>query len=287
MNIRTFAFVFAAALPALADSTVSPAARFSYGGNIGWLNGRHDQPFAPSGLVVSEYTITGRAYGANIGWIGFGVTPAGGVRFSQFAGDTGVNHDGTGNLSGWAYGANVGWISFNWAAPVSPNRPQVDLSTGAFSGYAYGANIGWINLATLTTQSIAAPDTDGDQMADAWEREHFGNLTTAALGTDADGDGASDVAEYTAMTAPNNSSDFFKIVSQFYDVTMTTVVLQFTTTQHRRYRLQWSPDLATWVNDATHGIFAPDPGATTTRAVTFPSGAKRFFRAIAIKPLQN
>lgn len=271
-----------------ADSTISPANPFSYGANVGWVNNKHDQPSAPGGLVVSEFTVSGYAYGANIGWIFFGASsPANGVRYTNVAADTGVNHDGSGNFSGYAYSANAGWISFGWAGTGSPDRPRISLATGAFSGYAYGANIGWLNLATLTTASIAAPDTDGDGIADAWETEHFGNLTTADATSDHDGDGASDRAEYQAMTDPADGQSYFRIVSQTINAGMTNATIVFTSHSSRRYRLQWTPDLTTWLTDTSLGIFSADPGPTTTRTINFPTGAKRFFRAVSVLPLQN
>jgi hypothetical protein len=39
-------------------------------------------------------------------------------------------------------------------------------------------------------------DTDGDHIPDAWEYRYFGNLTTAGIGTDFDGDGLTDLREY-------------------------------------------------------------------------------------------
>ncbi len=285
-RFTALAFVLAAAPGVIADSTISPANPYSFSANVGWLNNKHDQPSAPAGLVVSEYTVQGYAYGANIGWIRFGVSsPANGVRYSNAAGDTGVNHNGTGDLSGYAYGANVGWISFN-ASPSSPDRPRVNLANGTFAGYAYGANIGWVNLAMLATSTISAPDTDADGIADAWEIEHFSNLTTAKATSDSDGDGATDLTEYTAMSDPSDATKFFKITSQTLDAGMAKMTLVFTTNGARLYRLQWSPDLAVWVNDAS-GIQKPDAGPTTTKFITFPAGSQRFFRVIAIKPLQN
>jgi hypothetical protein len=45
-------------------------------------------------------------------------------------------------------------------------------------------------------------DSDADQMADVWELEHFGNLTAATAGTDADHDGQTDRDEFLTGTHP-------------------------------------------------------------------------------------
>lgn len=53
---------------------------------------------------------------------------------------------------------------------------------------------------TITVNNIN-PDDDGDGMDDAWEMLHFGNLTQIAT-TDFDGDGYSNLQEYTQGTNP-------------------------------------------------------------------------------------
>jgi hypothetical protein len=53
-----------------------------------------------------------------------------------------------------------------------------------------------------------ANDTDGDEMHDQWELEHFGGLDKSDGKGDADGDRYSDLLEYQYDTDPNNSDDF-------------------------------------------------------------------------------
>lgn len=48
-------------------------------------------------------------------------------------------------------------------------------------------------------------DSDADHLADAWEMEHFGDLSRDGSG-DADGDGYTDAQEYEAGTDPNNDA---------------------------------------------------------------------------------
>ena len=82
----------------------------------------------------------------------------------------------------------------------------------ATSKFAYGANTGWINLGTgdLDTDTMACPDTNTDNISDAWEFQKFGNLSLAGIGTDKDGDGQTDAAD----TDPNSAGDHLRIVSQ-------------------------------------------------------------------------
>ena len=278
----------------LADSTINATHKYAYAANAGWINLRHDQPSPPGGVVFGEYVLSGNAYGANFGWINFGNgTPANGVRYqNNSATDFGVNHDGLGNLSGYAHGANIGWINFGWN-PGHADRPRVNLATGSFSGYAYGANFGWISLDTihsdLKTDAMRCTDADSDGITDEWEMDNFGNLTTATLTSNADGDCSSDKLEYLSGTDPGNDADYLGIVSSTWNGTFTAATVVFTTKATRFYRLQISDSLGiapdTWV-DSDLGVITPDAGATTTRLVTWPGAARKFVRVVPVKPLQ-
>jgi len=288
LTLRLTAALLALATSASAQSTINSTHKYAYGANTGWLNFR---PSAVDGVVVGEAFLAGNIYAANFGWIRLGAgTPANGHTYTNASGsDFGVNHDGTGTLTGYGYSGNIGWVNFGWARANDPNRPHFDLLTGQFSGYAYSANTGWINLAgNLTTDTLANPDTDGDGMADAWEIEKFGNLTTAGIGTDKDKDGQSDAAEYAADTDPNNAAEYLRIISQNYNAGVTQVTLTFTTRPTRTYRIQTSNNLPNggadgWV--ASGAVFLADPGTTTTKTLSFPGGPRRFFRVVAQKPL--
>lgn len=271
-----------------ADSTISATFKHAYSANAGWLNLRPDQPASPNGVVFGGSFLSGHAFGVNVGWIDFGDgSPANGFAYqNDSATDYGVNHDGAGNLGGMAYGANVGWINFGWAAPVSPNRPRVNLLTGTFSGYAYSVNLGWINLGggSLVTTAMRVTDSDSDGIDDAWERSHFPDLTTATAASDTDKDGVSDLAEYRAGTEPDDATDYLKVASTTFSGGNTQATVTFTSDPSRLYRIETCDDLVSWQNSA-HGTFAPDPGTTTTRIVTWTGNDRRFIRAVAVRPL--
>ncbi len=277
-----------------ADTTINESDKFSYSANAGWLNWRHQQPTESDGVVFGHYFLSGYAYAANFGWVFFGNgKPANGIRYGNISdSDSGVNHDGGGNLSGYAYAANVGWINFQWnLSPTDPNRPRVNLTTGAFEGYAYGANIGWISLGngSLITDAMSILDQDEDEIADPWELEHFGNLKSASPTSNADGDGLSDYGEYLADTDPHLPQSYLDIISYLILGDGSKVTIEFTTTSHRRYRLQWSNQLGIGVDkwvESGFGLIIPDPGATTTRTVSSPLATRRFIRVVPTLPLQ-
>lgn len=276
-------------VPARADSTIDPAHPYAYGANLGWVNARGD---GTNGAIIGQSFCTGCLWSANAGWLDLGRGPTNGWRYGNAAADDwGVNHDGEGRLSGCAYGANVGWVVFE----QTHGSPKVDLRTGVLSGFAWGANIGWIGLsnllASVRTETLdPGPDTDHDQLADAYEYG-FTNVLTALSGLDghdADGDGVTDLAEAAADTDPLDGLDYLRIVS--LKVAGRTNWVAWTARPTRLYRLEATNTLrgisGIW-EDAGGGLIGPpaaSPFETIISGVTAPC---RFYRVRAIVPLSD
>lgn len=286
-TLLTSSLVVALAVSALGQSTINPTHRHAWGANVGWLDWRVD---GAHGAVVGQFVCSGYLWAANAGWIHLGSgAPANGIRYQNTAaaGDYGVNHDGRGNLRGCAWAANLGWIIFE-----DLGQPRFDLRTGKFSGHAYGANVGWISLsnafAVVQTDTVApGADTDGDGIADAYERTWTGSLTVMNATTDHDHDGATDRAESLADTNPLDSADQLRITAIAATDQGAQTDLTWTTQATRQYHLQLRAGLeagAPWLNSPL-GLLSPDPGGTMTRTVSGAPAARAFFRIQAVRPL--
>ena len=140
--------LLAASSAADAQIGISPADKFGWSENCGFLNFRDaGNPPTAQGVRVYGSYLSGYIWGENTGWIHLGNS---GPYTNTNNTNYGVNYNaGTGALSGLAWGENVGWINFSGGALAVPANPaRIDATR--MRGYAWGENIGWINLDDAT-----------------------------------------------------------------------------------------------------------------------------------------
>jgi hypothetical protein len=276
-----------------AATTIDPANSFAYGANIGWIDWRGDVAhgavigaFVCSGSLYSanagwihlgsgaplngiryqnnsavDYgvnhdgtgTLSGYAYGANLGWLTFTNRAV-----------TGESYDG----------------------------PRVDLLTGRLSGFVWSANAGWISLSnqfafvrTLTMD--CGPDSDGDGIPDAWELQFSASLATLNGGGDNDGDGLTNAEEFESDTNPLDPLSVFRFRSITKPTALSPTRLEWTSSPTRQYRIYGSSEVFTplpWP-EVGLGLIPGAAGASTIRDVPASPDPHRFFLIETIKPL--
>ena len=79
-------------------------------------------------------------------------------------------------------------------------------------------------------------DSDGDGISDEYELEHFGSTTGGDPNEDPDGDGQNNLAEFLALTDPNDATSFLAIDIRIDE--NGNAVLSFNSENGRIYQLQ-------------------------------------------------
>ncbi len=127
---------------------------------------------------------------------------------------------------------------------------------------------------------LQAPDSDRDQLPDDWELAYFDTLDRSGTG-DADGDGASDLAEFRAGTAPTNTSSVLRVI------TLTSlgdgsrrVVWQ--SVAGKLYQVQFKDEVAAPAWSNLGGELAATSSSTETPDPT-PADNRRFYRVIVVE----
>jgi hypothetical protein len=163
-------------------------------------------------------------------------------------------------LRTWDNAAKVPWLfdALDTKRVVSYDDPQAVFEkatysrTNGYSGVYFwqlgGDSVDRQLLITLS-DTFAAPaitnaDTDSDEIPDAWEQQHFGNLTTTTATSDYDGDGASDFLEYHSRTDPKNRTSRLRI--GLHDAGTTEPMVGFDSVSGVNYTIERSFDLTTW-----------------------------------------
>lgn len=172
-------------------------------------------------------------------------------------------------------GSGDGWYGEASMIPVIADAAPADHVFDHWTGdtqYLINANAA-STYALLPTQDMRVSatyklsptlDTDNDGLHDDWERTNFtGSTATANAGTDSDGDGQPDVAEYLAGTNPRSGASTFA-VSSLTRANNGDVTVQWPAAAGRTYTILATSSLATnsWFPLST-GIPATPPLCTS------------------------
>lgn len=133
----------------------------------------------------------------------------------------------------------------------------------------------------LSGTVIRADDEDTDGLPDDWERHHFGSLTKSGAG-DADGDGASDRAEWEAGTDPASKQSLL-FLELGTALSGPGPRLRFRHAPGRRYELFASDDLLGWVK--VESVVPNHEVGSGWAGFDLPDGlssSARFFRVVAL-----
>jgi YD repeat-containing protein len=130
----------------------------------------------------------------------------------------------------------------------------------------------------LNSSFSLVADSDGDSLADAWERANFGGLGEGA-GGDFDRDGFSNLNEFLAGTDPKSSASALRIVS-IDPRNAGGTLLRVASVEGKRYQLQSKNSLseANWTD---RDVVAAS-GSSFDWLDTTGGTATRFYRALLV-----
>jgi hypothetical protein len=210
-------------------------------------------------------------------------------------------------------GARGGWVTFSVAVTNTAGLPvgfQWEKNGVVLARRALAAREDFLTLGPLTSADAGAyrvvvtnrdlalpgfasppaqltvvevPDTDGDGMADDFERTHGldpGSPADAAL--DSDGDGASNLEEARAGTDPRDSQSVLAVERI---LARGTVTVRFQAAADRSYTVLYRDEAAGGPWQTLAGVPAVDAGSSARRPVVVedaagPAAARRFYRLV-------
>ncbi|MEK0452066.1 MAG: hypothetical protein RL088_4334 [Verrucomicrobiota bacterium] len=184
--------------------------------------------------------------------------------------------DNNGELLSLVQGGAAVW-SFNYGDtgpwPIQPDNGGASLQRPDTAAIGYDSAT-WAAAVPTPGAALSVADIDGDGLPDYFETQHS---VTDANG-DADGDGATNLAEFNAGTNPRDNASVFKLTASSTTETG-TLALDFTAVAARSYTVQYRDSLATGTWEKYYDV--PAGPNTRSELITVPMNTTaRFFRII-------
>ena len=211
-----------------------------------------------------------------------------------------VNELATLQLSAWqllddATFLGVNPASVNWSVLGGPidgisasglaTAGTVFQNTGASVQGSFGGFTGTLNLTVLDSIPDNSGSYAGDGLGDDWQVQYFGlDNPLAAPGFDPDGDGQTNIFEFTAGLDPTDSNSRFKLRIERGPLPPNRREIVFTPLNGRNYTVEFR-------NSLTAGNWTPltnfsiaDNGSERTVTDLDATGSTKFYRAKIDKP---
>jgi acid phosphatase type 7 len=172
--------------------------------------------------------------------------------------------------------AGMGSLVQNWVTTPSANHGVIIYSTSRLNYRFASREISQIDIRpklTITySMSAGTPDSDSDGMPDTWETSYFGSLAQNQ-NSDFDGDGISNLAEFSSGTVPTNRTSRLVVTSEAHNGTSFDVTWQ--SVNGKQYTIESSTNMTAWSVAGTHT--ASGPTATWSDTNVSPN-TKKFYR---------
>jgi len=169
------------------------------------------------------------------------------------------------------------------AAAADSRLIMGDFTSGTF-GNNFDVTIDYVRYDQTATYLPPGADADQDGLPDSWEYLHYGDVTSAVASDDDDGDGKTNLEEYTANTDPKNATSVLKVDSFTLPAAKVVHVRLDHTSPQRNYTLQKSADLG--IIDPWAGIAGPTIGTGASLTFEDPDAgdARAFYRVLVSFP---
>jgi len=172
----------------------------------------------------------------------------------------------------WYVNLNSDWTKYG---PDFLNRGSSMVSVSGGTG---SVSVGPYSVLILSRTALPTLDADGDGLLNGWEQQYFGDPVAGSATADDDGDGANNLQEQAANTAPNSPGSVLKFTN--IQVTNGNLSLQWQGGQSVQQVIQQADEAAgPWTS-----IFTNQPPTSVTNSTTIPlPPMARLFR-IQVRP---